>query len=120
MHMLRHDDISGDNETVAQPHLFQFLLEDAVSASSCKQRLPAVATEGEEVKLAGILIADQPSGHDETCYTGSMAGGDRSKVKGKNSSDLGGLPPCPTTGQDGAPTVGCYRKCKTWVGHPPK
>jgi len=56
--MLGHDDVAGDDEAVASPHHVQFLLEDAVSGSRCEQRLPSIATEGNEVEVARVLIAD--------------------------------------------------------------
>jgi len=58
MHMFGHDDISSDDEAVAMPHLFQFLLEYAVAGSRFEQRLSAITTEGDEVEVAGVVIAD--------------------------------------------------------------
>jgi hypothetical protein len=57
MHVLGHDDISGDDESVPLSDLLQFLLENAVSGSNCERRLPSMATEGHEVKVAGMLVA---------------------------------------------------------------
>jgi hypothetical protein len=33
MNVFGHDDVSGDNEAVALPHLLEFLLKDVVSGS---------------------------------------------------------------------------------------
>jgi hypothetical protein len=56
--MLWHDDISGDNEAVALPHLLQLLLEDAVSGPFSEQGLSLVTTECYKVEIARVLIAD--------------------------------------------------------------
>jgi hypothetical protein len=58
MDMFGHDDISGDNEAVALPHLLQFLLEGAVSGPFSEQGLSLVTTEGRKVEVARVLIAD--------------------------------------------------------------
>jgi hypothetical protein len=49
--MLGHDNISGDNEAVALPHLLQYLLEDAVSGPFSEQGLSPGTTEGDKVEL---------------------------------------------------------------------
>jgi hypothetical protein len=53
-----HDNLSGDNEAVALPHLLQLLLEDAVSGPFSEQGLSLVTTEGHKVEVARVLIAD--------------------------------------------------------------
>jgi hypothetical protein len=58
VNMLGHNNISGDNEAVALPHLLQYLLEDAVSGPFSEQGLSLVITEGHKVEVARILIAD--------------------------------------------------------------
>jgi hypothetical protein len=56
--MLGHDNISGDNEAVALPHLFQLLLEDAVSGPFSELGLSLVTTEGDKLEVARVPIAD--------------------------------------------------------------
>ncbi len=47
-----------------QVNLFQFPLEDAVPGEGCEQGLSSVTTEGDEVEVARILIANQTCGRD--------------------------------------------------------
>jgi hypothetical protein len=49
MHMLRHDHISGYNETMSLPDLFKLFLENTVSEPIRKQRLPLITTENDKV-----------------------------------------------------------------------
>jgi len=61
--MVGHQDESGDKKAMPRPHLFQFLLEDLVAGSALEERLPSETTECDEMKMAGMLIADQAAGH---------------------------------------------------------
>jgi len=58
MHVFGHDNVTRYNEAVLLPHLFQLLLEDAISGSRFKQRLPSITTEGKKVEIASVLIVD--------------------------------------------------------------
>lgn len=60
----RHHNITNYDEAVALPDLLPYFLEDAAPGSNCEQGLSSIAIEGEEVKVAGMLITDQSSGHD--------------------------------------------------------
>ena len=104
MHMFGHDDISGDKEAVPLSHLFQLLLEDAVAGSSCEKRLSSITTEGEEVEVACVVIADQASGHDGQMLHRAMGHGQKSKGKNKGRDGFCDFPPCPNAGQGRAPT----------------
>ena len=61
--MVGHQDESGDKKAMPRPHLFQFLLEDLVAGSALEERLPSETTECDEMKMAGMLIADPAAGH---------------------------------------------------------
>jgi hypothetical protein len=58
MNMLRHDDVTGDDQAVTVPDFLQFFLKDGVPGSGLEQWLSVVTTEGEEVEMARVLIAE--------------------------------------------------------------
>src|SRR5580658_3256388 len=58
MHVFRHDYVFCDDEAVALPDFFQFLLKNSVSGTCREQGLPSVTTECDEVEVARMLIAD--------------------------------------------------------------
>jgi len=63
MHMLRHYDVTGHGEVVMSPRLLQRLFEDAAMKCRSEFLLTAVATEGDEVKVSGLLVASETCGH---------------------------------------------------------
>ena len=69
MHMLGHEHISRNHQAVASAHLLQGVLEAGVSRLVVEQRPPSIATEGEEVKLPGVLVTDQLSRRGESSLT---------------------------------------------------
>jgi hypothetical protein len=56
--MLGHDDLSGGDEGMALPELLPLLLEDAVSGPCGEPEPSLVTTEGYNVEVARVLIAD--------------------------------------------------------------
>ena len=64
MDMFWHKDVSRYKKAVMFPHLFQLLLEDVVTRPAFEERRPLETTEGDEVKMAGMLKTDQTAGHD--------------------------------------------------------
>jgi hypothetical protein len=63
VNMLRHEDVSSDNEAILSSHALKLKFEDFVGSASRQQRLSQVATEGEKVKHAAVLIADKVFRH---------------------------------------------------------
>ena len=59
-----HDDITEDKEAVLHSRLFECLLEHLCRAVFHQKRLTAVATEGDEVKGADVLISLEAPGHE--------------------------------------------------------
>jgi len=70
MHMLRHDDVTGHGEVVMSPRLLQRLFEDAAMKCRSEFLLTVVATEGDEVKLLGVVKTFESPGHDESVCSG--------------------------------------------------
>jgi len=60
-----HEDISGDDEAVTLANGLQFALEGGVGLLDVQERESSITTEGNEVKLTGLLVTGQVSGHGE-------------------------------------------------------
>ena len=52
MNVLRHDNITEDEEVIAVPHCFEGTLEETSRAGNAKVLLSRVTTEGDEVEVA--------------------------------------------------------------------
>jgi hypothetical protein len=52
MNMLRHDNMTEDEEVIAFPHRFEGTLEETSHAGNAKMLLPPVTTEGDKVEVA--------------------------------------------------------------------
>ena len=50
--MLRHDNITEDEEVIAFSHRFEGMLKKTPHAGSAKVLLPPVTTEGDKVEVA--------------------------------------------------------------------
>jgi hypothetical protein len=66
MHMLGHDHISDDDNSVADSRLFEDAQEEVATLRRAQQRTPLVTTEGDEVKRSGAVGAAKTGGHAET------------------------------------------------------
>jgi hypothetical protein len=62
--MFRHQNISRNYEAVFLPDYLKLTLEDGVGSVPRQQRLPAITTEGQEVKTAALLVTNEALGHD--------------------------------------------------------
>src|SRR6266404_3539385 len=82
MHVLGHDNISTNEESVLLAHSFQRLLECPASCGSRKLLLPPMAAKGNEVQVAGLLKALQSPGHGRSLPI-------TSKVKTPTQAELG-------------------------------
>jgi hypothetical protein len=56
--MLRHDDISGDDETVFLPDSFQCVFKETFGFGGGEVRETVVAAEGEKVHVTGLLVTN--------------------------------------------------------------
>ena len=61
--MLGHDDVTEEKEIVSLPHRLQGVFEELPSACVVQVGLPSVTTEGHEVEIAGVLVADEGFWH---------------------------------------------------------
>jgi hypothetical protein len=61
--VLRHDNISDDDELEAAPDFFEDAKEGGATAGRPEQRPAAVTTEGQEVEVAVAVIALQAFRH---------------------------------------------------------
>jgi len=61
--MLRHDHVTDDEESVPAADLFERLLEGATCFWNPEERCATVTTEGDEVKVAGLLETVESAGH---------------------------------------------------------
>jgi hypothetical protein len=59
MDVLGHDDIAEDVKVISAARGFQRALEETARLRRIQMRLPLVTTEGDEVKVSGVLIADE-------------------------------------------------------------
>jgi|ERR1035437_623918 hypothetical protein len=65
MNMLRHQYTAGDHKSVSPPHSFELAFKDAARCIIAQQREPSIATEREEVKVAGFLVTNKTFGHGQ-------------------------------------------------------
>src|SRR6266567_690008 len=63
MHMLRHQNIPGNDEPMPAPDLLKLFFEDPVGRAMAQQREPPIATECNEMKVTGFLITNKTFGH---------------------------------------------------------
>lgn len=66
VHMLRHDHISNDNNSVADSGFFEDAQEEVTTLRRTWQRTAMVTTEGDEVKTSGTVGAAKTGGHAES------------------------------------------------------
>jgi len=57
MNVLRHDHVTDHDQYVALADLFQDFQKQIAAAGSAEQRLPAIATAGDEVQVSGTVVA---------------------------------------------------------------
>src|ERR1019366_2646035 len=114
MHVLGHNHVADYVESVADAALFQPEFEPMHRGRTRQQRLAAVATEGDEVKVATFLIALQSSRHKNR-----IAAGRRLSVMGDT-----GQRDCPALAKrtlERAPRLyGFVCLDYAWPGHPAK
>ena len=67
MHVLGHDHIATNEKLVLLANALQRLLEDAPASRCTQLRLPAIATEGDEVQIAGLLESFESPRHAWEC-----------------------------------------------------
>jgi len=70
MNMFRHDDITRYPKTILAARLLKRLFEEPLRVSRLQQRLPAIATEGNEVQIAGPLMSLQSPRYRERLHPG--------------------------------------------------
>ena len=61
--MLGHHDVADDIESVAATGFLQRMLEDSFRFFRLKIRLTTITTEGDKVKVVGLLKSDESLGH---------------------------------------------------------
>src|SRR5208283_1376323 len=71
MNMLGHDDITGDDKTVAPPHSLQRVFEEIPSLSRTQTLKAVETTESKEVKTSRVLVSDQAARHRREEYNES-------------------------------------------------
>jgi hypothetical protein len=59
MNVLRHHHVRQHYPAIAPPYLFQHFEEQVPTLRGCQQRLPVVATEGDEVQVVSAVPAFQ-------------------------------------------------------------
>jgi hypothetical protein len=69
MHMLGHKHAARNHQKITSAHLLQDAHEARVSSLMVEQLLPSITTDGEEVKLPGVLIVVEFSRHGESSLT---------------------------------------------------
>ena len=65
MDVFGHHHVAEDIEAIPLAHLLQCAFEGALGLVAVEQRQPAIATEGEEVVAAELLVAFQMRRHGE-------------------------------------------------------
>jgi hypothetical protein len=65
MYMFRHNHITENMEDIPSAYLLQHSHEEIASWGGVQIRKPAMATEGEEMKISGVLKSFKPVGHSE-------------------------------------------------------
>jgi hypothetical protein len=61
--VIRHHYVARDYEAIAQAHGFQRVFDRVTGARGAEILLPVIAAEGDEVKMAYVLVADESFGH---------------------------------------------------------
>ncbi len=62
--MLRHQNVARNDKAKAKARCLKLALESAVGRGVVQERLPTITTESEKVTAAGLLVSDEPGGHD--------------------------------------------------------
>jgi len=57
MHMLRHDHVAQEQETVFPADSREFSHKEVPRAAASQKREPPVATEGDKVQIASAVVA---------------------------------------------------------------
>ena len=65
VYMLLHYYVAHNVEAITAPCLLQYFFKEHTKSRRVEQRLPTIATEGDEVQLATLLIAIQAQRHGE-------------------------------------------------------
>lgn len=65
VYVLRHDDVPSHEEVIAQSHGLKRGLEKCTRIWRSEVRSSVVTTEGDEVEIAGLLVADQVGRHPD-------------------------------------------------------
>jgi hypothetical protein len=63
MDVLGHNYIANDDELIAIAHLLQHGQKEVATARGAKQRLSAITTAGNEMKVAGAVVAPEIAPH---------------------------------------------------------
>jgi hypothetical protein len=63
MHMIWHDDVAEDIEVIPAAHSFEGVFEEASRCWRTEMWLFSVTTEGDEMEVSGVLVADEALGH---------------------------------------------------------
>ena len=63
MDVVRHEYVTEDLEAVFLPSFFEDLLEDVAGGGSSENVGVTVATDGDEMKVSGLLAADKTLWH---------------------------------------------------------
>src|SRR5271170_5112691 len=74
MDMLRHDDIAGNREEIAQADALQRIFEEILGRSYSEVIATVETTEGEKVKVPRLLIADALAFHAPRGYSNFQSG----------------------------------------------
>ena len=57
VNVLGHDHVTDDHELIAPAHLLQHSEQQVTTARRAEQRLPAITTAGDEMKVSGAVVA---------------------------------------------------------------
>jgi hypothetical protein len=73
MHVFRHDDVAGNHKEIAAADALQRIFKQLHGRDRRQAGSAAITTEGEEVKLPGLLIADALAFHAlQDCSTAGL------------------------------------------------
>jgi hypothetical protein len=65
MDVLRHDDVSQNDEAIAAAHFLQHVQEEIASVRGAEKGLATIATGGDKVQIAGAVVTLKVSRHDK-------------------------------------------------------
>ena len=65
MNVFGHNDVSDDDKHIAPSHLFQHFEKKVTPARSAEQRLSAIATASNEMKITDAVVAVKVLPHGE-------------------------------------------------------